>query len=147
MTKPILSPDEEATSLIKQHRMANGLTLMQLANKVGSRKAYMWQLENKTSPQPTVQMAIKISRALDVPIETLFPVEGQASEQTATLAKLRAGTHVVVPVEATEAKINSACLSYRHDFGLLDAPSKTQVRSQSKEWLHAWITAAQKGKR
>ena len=68
-------------------------------------------------------------------------------DEEATLAKLRAGTHVVVPVEPTDAKINSACLSYRHNFGLLDVPSKTQVRSQSKEWLHAWITAAQKGKR
>lgn len=44
----------------------------------------------------------------------------------------------VLPSEITEAQINSACLSYRHDFGLLDDHDKERLRFVAKEWLHAW---------
>lgn len=45
---------------------------------------------------------------------------------------------VALPSEITEAQINSACLSYRHDFGLLDEHDKERLRFVAKEWLHAW---------
>lgn len=38
----------------------------------------------------------------------------------------------------TTAQINSACLSYRHDFGLLDSETKDGLRFQAGEWLYAW---------
>lgn len=39
----------------------------------------------------------------------------------------------------TETQINSACMSYRHDFGLLDQEERDRVRWEAKEWLHAWL--------
>lgn len=42
------------------------------------------------------------------------------------------------PVEPTPAQVNSACLSYRHDFGLLSVEQKNAARFMAREWLHAW---------
>lgn len=45
------------------------------------------------------------------------------------------------PVRATfpnGAQVNSACLTYRHDFGLLDVEIKDKLRFEAVEWLHAW---------
>lgn len=39
----------------------------------------------------------------------------------------------------TEAQINSACLSYRHDYGLLNEEERKMVRFQAVEWLNAWL--------
>jgi hypothetical protein len=38
----------------------------------------------------------------------------------------------------TDAQVNSACLSYRHDFGLLPDEQRKTVMFQAREWLHAW---------
>lgn len=57
---------------IKHYRESMGMTLQGLADAVGSRKAYMWQLENKKNPKPTVQMGIKLARAFGISVEHLF---------------------------------------------------------------------------
>lgn len=41
----------------------------------------------------------------------------------------------------TDAQVNSACLSYRHDFGLLQDQQREMVRFEAKEWLIAWQKA------
>lgn len=41
--------------------------------------------------------------------------------------------------EPTEAQLNSACLSYRHDFGLLGEEERARVKFQAREWLRAWM--------
>lgn len=38
----------------------------------------------------------------------------------------------------TPAQIDSACLSYRHDYGLMLEPDRARLRFQALEWLHAW---------
>lgn len=38
----------------------------------------------------------------------------------------------------TDAQVRSACLFYRHDFGLLNAAEQSQVMWQAREWLRAW---------
>jgi hypothetical protein len=38
----------------------------------------------------------------------------------------------------TESQIASACLSYRHDFGLLSEPQRELIMFQGLEWLRAW---------
>lgn len=38
----------------------------------------------------------------------------------------------------TEAQVNSACLSFRHDFGLLPESNRQQERFIALEWLRAW---------
>jgi len=43
-----------------------------------------------------------------------------------------------VRVKPTDAQLASACMSYRHDFGLLDGLERTLVLHQARDWLHAW---------
>ena len=43
-----------------------------------------------------------------------------------------------VRVKPTDAQINSACLSYRHDFGLMTKRDQDNLRFQANEWLIAW---------
>lgn len=38
----------------------------------------------------------------------------------------------------TREQIDSACLSYRHHFGLLSEPEKEQLRREAGYWLAAW---------
>ncbi len=38
----------------------------------------------------------------------------------------------------TDDQINSACLSYRHDFGLMEEHDRQRLRWEAQEWLHAW---------
>jgi hypothetical protein len=40
--------------------------------------------------------------------------------------------------EPTPEQIDSCCLWYRHDFGLLPDDVKNKVRDSAKEWLRAW---------
>lgn len=43
----------------------------------------------------------------------------------------------IFPKELTEAQIESACLFYRHDFGLLSEEEKGLIRHQCKWWFIA----------
>jgi hypothetical protein len=38
----------------------------------------------------------------------------------------------------TDAQTASACLSYRHDFGLLPAEERHRIMFTAREWLRAW---------
>ncbi len=38
----------------------------------------------------------------------------------------------------TPAQIDSACLSFRHDFGLLSKEQQDTLRLEAKYWLEAW---------
>lgn len=38
----------------------------------------------------------------------------------------------------TDDQVASACLSYRHDFGLMDKLARADLMWQAREWLHAW---------
>lgn len=40
--------------------------------------------------------------------------------------------------EVTDAQINDACLSFRHDFGLLPPEEQLELRVIAKSWLEAW---------
>ncbi|MCZ7861910.1 hypothetical protein O9X98_11025 [Agrobacterium salinitolerans] len=41
--------------------------------------------------------------------------------------------------EPTEAQINSACMSFRHDFGLLSDEERARTKFYAREWLRAWL--------
>lgn len=43
-----------------------------------------------------------------------------------------------IKVKPTDAQVASACMSYRHDFGLLGAEDRQQVMRQARFWLEAW---------
>lgn len=57
---------------LKKYRLGSGFTLEELADKVGSSKAYMWQIENKDDPDPGVKLAIKLATAFGISVENLF---------------------------------------------------------------------------
>lgn len=42
------------------------------------------------------------------------------------------------PQTQEEKVLDSVCLSFRHDFGLLTEEEQNQIRFQAKEWLYAW---------
>ena len=63
--------------------MAQNLTLEQLAEAVGSSKAYVWQLENKKSAKLSAELLLKIAAELKVAPEFLLDDarEAPSSEQ------------------------------------------------------------------
>jgi|TARA_B100000530_G_C15912087_1_gene469795 transcriptional regulator with XRE-family HTH domain len=62
---------------LRKYRMAKNLSLQVLAEKVGSSKAHIWDLEQGKTKNPSLSLLTNLSRALDVPIKTLV---GEASE-------------------------------------------------------------------
>lgn len=38
----------------------------------------------------------------------------------------------------SEEQVASACLSFRHDFGLLGPVEQMRLKAQAREWLRAW---------
>ena len=59
------------TSNLKKYRQLNELTQEELATKVNVRRETIARLEN-AKYNPSLELAVKISKELDTPIETLF---------------------------------------------------------------------------
>lgn len=56
---------------LKKFRQLKGMTQEQLANKVGVRRETIMRLE-KAQYNPSLKLAIDISRAVEAPIEEIF---------------------------------------------------------------------------
>ena len=56
---------------LKKYRVAQGLTQEQLAEKVGVRRETIMRLE-KAQYNPSLKLAVDISRVLNAPIEDIF---------------------------------------------------------------------------
>lgn len=56
---------------IKQHRKRLGYTLEELADKVGSSKSYIWELENKTL-NPGAYVLLQLADTLGVSVDYLL---------------------------------------------------------------------------
>lgn len=65
---------------LRQLRNSRNLTLEGLAEKVGSSKAYIWQLENKPSAKPSAELLLKLADALSEAPE--FFLDDANSERT-----------------------------------------------------------------
>lgn len=61
-------------SNLKKYRQFNGLTQEELANKVNVRRETIARLEN-AKYNPSLELAVRISRELNTPIEKLFIFE------------------------------------------------------------------------
>lgn len=59
------------TCHLKQYRLRKGLTQEQLADAVGVRRETIMRLE-KAQYNPSLKLAIDISRAVEAPIEEIF---------------------------------------------------------------------------
>lgn len=64
---------------LKLLRKKLGMTLETLAEKTGMTKSYLSKVERGLST-PSIATALKLSKALSVPVEELFAEEGAASE-------------------------------------------------------------------
>jgi len=62
---------------IKDLRTKKGMTLDQLAQKTGTAKSYIWELENKDPPRPSVDKLSAIAEALGVTVDYLFGRDDQ----------------------------------------------------------------------
>ena len=65
---------EGFTCYLKRYRQLKGLTQEQLADLVGVRRETIMRLE-KAQYNPSLKLAIDISRAVGVPIEEIFVFE------------------------------------------------------------------------
>ena len=65
---------EGFTCNLKTYRLLRGLTQEQLADQVGVRRETIARLE-KAQYNPSLKLAIDISRAVEAPIEELFIFE------------------------------------------------------------------------
>lgn len=57
---------ESFSGKLRQLRLKNNWTLDQLAQVIGSSKAYVWQLENKKNARPSADLVFKIADTFDV---------------------------------------------------------------------------------
>lgn len=64
----------EFTCRLKQYRQAKGLTQEQLAEKVDVRRETIMRLE-KAQYNPSLKLAIDISRVVQAPVEEIFVFE------------------------------------------------------------------------
>ena len=78
---------EKIGSRIRALRLERKLTLDQLAEKAGSSKSYLWELENKDPPRPSAEKLAGIAKALEVTVDYLMgsdtPEELQHAEDRA----------------------------------------------------------------
>jgi len=47
----------------------------------------------------------------------------------------------LLSLKVDNAQIASACLSYRHDFGLMEGKERHQLMQEAVYWLEAWQKA------
>ena len=57
---------------IKTLRKEKGYTLQQLAEKIGSGKSYIWEIENRGLKRPSAEKLASIANALDVTTDFLI---------------------------------------------------------------------------
>ena len=60
---------------------------------------------------------------------TRYPVEAVAYVPEATLSAA-----MELPEVPTDAQLHDACLSYRHDYGLMDLVSREKLQWECREW-------------
>ena len=70
---------------IKELRKAKGLTLEQLAEKIGSGKSYIWELENRGVKRPSAEKLTAIALALETSTE--FLMDNGVTEPTDEMKK------------------------------------------------------------
>ena len=68
---------------VRNAREKKKFSLEELANRLGSTKSYVWQLENKSPARPSGRMLLRLAKELDVSPEFLIDddVEEATDEQ------------------------------------------------------------------
>jgi hypothetical protein len=117
-------------------------------------------MSDNLTPEAVAKMLERLSDSLEIEAADMMEaiaaklaeVEAEASNATAIIADMMRKAYVATErAEAAEAEVArlrgwtptddqvaSACLSYRHDFGLMDNSARDGLMWQAKEWLRAW---------
>jgi transcriptional regulator with XRE-family HTH domain len=78
---------------LKNLRLHHNMTLEELAGVIGTSKAYMWQMENKTHARPSAELLLKIANHFDQAPEFLLDDQqeepSQRQDDLTFLRKLR----------------------------------------------------------
>jgi transcriptional regulator with XRE-family HTH domain len=74
---------------VRELRLKRGLTLEGLAERVGSSKSYMWEIENKEVTRPSAEKLSQIALALDTTTEYLLAGDGANEEDADDLVFFR----------------------------------------------------------
>lgn len=84
---------------IKTLRMAQKLTLEELANLTYSTKSYIWGLENNEKRHPTAYKLFKVAQALDVTMEYLVDEKARLEDAIKKRAFFRKFNHLSPEVQ------------------------------------------------
>ncbi|WP_422022229.1 helix-turn-helix domain-containing protein [Pyruvatibacter mobilis] len=68
---------------VRELRQKRDLTLEGLAERVGSSKSYMWEIENKDVARPSAEKLAHIATALETTVEYLLVGDGEQEEEDA----------------------------------------------------------------
>ena len=60
---------------VRELRLKKGLTLESLAERVGSSKSYMWEIENKEVSRPSAEKLHLIAQALETTTDYLLAID------------------------------------------------------------------------
>lgn len=74
---------------VRELRRKRGLTLEGLADRVGSSKSYMWEIENKEVARPSAEKLAMIATALDTTSDYLLAGDGEQEEAAEDIAFYR----------------------------------------------------------
>lgn len=74
---------------VREQRLKSGLTLEALAEKIGSSKSYMWEIENKEVARPSAEKLAQIAAALETTVEYLLAAEEVTEADAADKAFFR----------------------------------------------------------
>ncbi|MEY9098001.1 transcriptional regulator with XRE-family HTH domain [Sinorhizobium fredii] len=74
---------------IKALRTEKKFTLEQLADKSGSSKSYIWELENKNPPRPSADKLADIAKALGVTADYLIGSDDKTRKEAEDIAFFR----------------------------------------------------------
>jgi transcriptional regulator with XRE-family HTH domain len=66
-----LNIGETISRQTRAFRTARGLTLQELADRTGTSKSYIWEIEKRGTANPTIEMTVALARALGVSFDEL----------------------------------------------------------------------------
>jgi len=74
-----MKPRHDIVSHVRRHRLRVDLTQQELADRVGVTRQTILSIE-KGKYSPTVGLALRLARELDVAVEGLFELEGETDD-------------------------------------------------------------------